>query len=173
MSLLSQGGAIKIAVSSTTSPKQKKSVSFSTVINTKTFMVPVRDGTRWRTPKDPYQRHSNPRSCDPSFFEDPERVENVKAQTEAAIAAGELMREVASRRRFKNKKARAGPGMTWVVQYDKKNDSVVHEIIKSEYKSERNALASVPEDGSGMKDRVGRMIMRVINRLWTLDADLT
>ena len=39
--------------------------------------------------------------------------------------------------------------MTWVVQYDKKSDSVIHEIIKTEFKSDRNALASVPEDGSG------------------------
>ena len=141
--------AIKMAVTSTSLQKQKKSVSFSNAINTKTFVVPVRYGARWRTLKDPHQRHSNPRLCNTTFFEDPERVENVKVQTEAAIAAGELIHEVASRRRFKNKKAWAGPGMTWVVQYDKKNDCVTHDLIKSEFRSERSALASVPEDGSG------------------------
>ncbi|CAE7251277.1 unnamed protein product, partial [Symbiodinium pilosum] len=119
-----------MAVTSTSLQKQKKSVSFSNAINTKTFVVPVR-------------------LCNTTFFEDPERVENVKVQTEAAIAAGELIHEVASRRRFKNKKAWAGPGMTWVVQYDKKNDCVTHDLIKSEFRSERSALASVPEDGSG------------------------
>ena len=60
--------AIKIAVTSTTLPRQKKGVSFSTVFNTKSFVNLVKDGTRWRTPKDPYQRHRNPRLCDPSFF---------------------------------------------------------------------------------------------------------
>ena len=89
------------------------------------------------------------------FFEDPDRVENVKAQTEAAIAAGELLHEVASRRRFKSKKAWAGPGMTWVVQYNKQSDSVVHEIIKSEFKSQHSALASVSEDASGDEESSG------------------
>ena len=89
--------AIKIAVTSITLPKKKKGVSFSGVIDTKTYVVPVKDGTRWRTPQDPYQRHRNPRLCDSSIFEDPDRVENVKAQTEAASAAGELLHEVASK----------------------------------------------------------------------------
>ena len=72
--------AVKVAVTSATVPKQKKSVSFSTVINTKTFVIPVKSGTRWRTPKDPYQRHRNPKLCDPSFLESPDRIENINAQ---------------------------------------------------------------------------------------------
>ena len=136
-------------------------------------MVPVWDKARRRTPKVPCQRHSNPRSCNPSFFEDPGRVENVKAQTEAAIAAGELIHEVAARKRFKNKKAWAGPGMTWLVQYDKKADCVTHEIIKSEYKSERNTLHLCLKMNLGTTDRVGKTIMRVINGSWTLVLDPT
>ena len=50
------------------------------------------------------------------------------------------------RRRFKSKKAWAGPGMTWIVHYNKQSDSVVHDIVKSEFKSEPIALASVPDD---------------------------
>ena len=60
---------------------------------------------RWRTSKDPYQRHCSPRLCDSSYFKNPDRIENIKAQTEAAIAAGELLHEVAMKRRFKSKKA--------------------------------------------------------------------
>ena len=39
--------------------------------------------------------------------------------------------------------------MTWVVQYKKESDSVVHDIVMSEFKSEHRALASVSEDNSG------------------------
>ena len=53
------------------------------------------------------------------------------------------------RRRFKSKKAWAGPGVTWIVHYNKQSDCVVHDIVKSEFKSEPIALASVPDDMSG------------------------
>ena len=39
--------------------------------------------------------------------------------------------------------------MTWIVQYNKQSDSVVHDIVKSEFKTEPIALASVPDDISG------------------------
>ena len=39
--------------------------------------------------------------------------------------------------------------MTWVVQYNKQSDSIVHDIVKSEFKTEPIALASVPDDVSG------------------------
>ena len=147
--------AIKVAATSTTLPKQKKAVSFSTTINTKTYVIPVHEGKRWRTPKDPYQRHRSPRLCDPSYLKSPDRIENIKAQTEAAIAAGELFHEVATRRRFKSKRAWAGPGVTWIVQYNKQSDSVVHDIVKSEFKTEPIALASVPDDMSGDGENSG------------------
>ena len=131
-------------------------MNVSNIISTKIFVIPVKYEARWRTPKDPYQRHNNPRLCNPAFFENPDRDENVNAQIEAAIAAGELIHEVVSRRHFKKKKAWAGPGMLWVVQYDKKSDSVIYEIIKIEFKSDRNALASVPEDGSGDEGSKGK-----------------
>ena len=137
---------------------------FSNTINIKTFVLPIKYGARWRTPKDPYQRHSNPRFSNPTFFENPDRIENVNTQTETAIAAGELIHEVVSRRRFKNKKAWAGSGMTWVVQYDKKNDSVYMRSSRLNSKAIVTPLRLCLKMGLGMRGLVGKMIMRAINR---------
>ena len=40
-------------------------------------------------------------------------------------------------------------GLTWAVQYNKKSDSVVYDIVMSKLKSEHRALASVPENTCG------------------------
>ena len=45
--------------------------------------------------------------------------------------------------------------MTWVVQYNKQSDSVVHDIIKSEFKGQHSALASVSDDASGDEESGG------------------
>ena len=61
------------------------------------------------------------------------------------MQAGNLLREVATKRRFKPKKAWAGPGMTWVIQYDKKKDCVTTDIILEEFKGNQTVMAMVLE----------------------------
>ena len=145
--------AIKIAVTSSASATAKKSVCFSNAIQTKQYRVPVKEGTRWKTLKDPCQRHSTLRFCDASSFSSPEHLESVKAHAEAARFAGELLREVASKRRLRPKKAWAGPGMTWVVSYDKRKDCVTNDIIMVEYHEDKSALASLSSDESESERR--------------------
>ena len=97
--------AIKVVVTSTVSATTKKSISFSNAIQTKQYRVPVKEK---RTAEDPYQRHSKPRLCDAGSFASTEHLESVKAHAETARSAGELLHEVASKRRFKPEKAWLG-----------------------------------------------------------------
>ena len=89
---ISRIGRPKVAASSTSSPSPKKSARFFYVTHTKQYVVEVREGTKWRSVEDPYQRHSNPRLREEKTF----LSENVRGPTEAAKTAGDLLFEVPS-----------------------------------------------------------------------------
>ena len=85
------------------------------------------------------------RLCDEENFITDEHKESTRALSEAARRAGDLLHEVAAKKRFKPKKAWAGPGMTWVIQYDKKKDCVTNYIIMEEFKGDQIVVAMASE----------------------------
>ena len=148
--------------------RETGSVTFSNATHTKQCVILVKAGTRWRKVKDPYQRHSSPRLCDGKVCVTHEHKENVRAHSEATRQAGDLLHEVATKRRFKPKRAWAGPGMTWVIQYDKKKDCVTNDIVMEEFKGDQIVVAMASEgeasiDGKGSDNDFG-------GHQWTMDT---
>ena len=87
--------AIRMAATSPNQVRAKKTVKFSDVIHTKPYVIPVKEGVRWRKPKDPYQKQSKPRLCDMSRFSTTEHIENVEAHMAAARSSADLMYDLA------------------------------------------------------------------------------